>query len=125
MSSDILEILYKDGFISEDDGSNLISASKAFFAMRVIDWIRDHAGDPNFNLESYLVGLTYYKLDLAEMKFTEDGDLLYRYTGPRRTEHYVDQMANRDSEDLGEFYRPGEEAPESGVDKSPDDPEYS
>jgi len=108
LSLDILKILENDGFITRDESSNLIQAEKVFFAVRVIEWIRESSTDPDFNLQSYLVGLTYYKLGLAELKFTEDGDLLYRYTGAQGVGQYVDQMADRNSEQLGEFHRPDE-----------------
>jgi hypothetical protein len=123
VSVDILDILYKDGFILAEEDSNLIRADKAFFAVRVIEWIREHANDPDFNLQAYLVGLTYYKLGLGELKFTEDGDLFYRYIGVQGVGEYVDKMGDRDSEDLGGFHRPSEPAPEKGTESPADDGE--
>ena len=43
-------------------------------------WIRNKVQDePDFNLQAYLTMLLYYKTDVADLKFTEDGDkLVYR-----------------------------------------------
>ena len=106
------EILISQGFVRFPTGqSNIVYAEKAFFGKRVIDWIQKKASEPDFKLQTYLVALTYYKLDLADLKF-EENELLYRYTGIQLegTEHESSQDANKVS---GEFYRPGEEPPRS------------
>ena len=75
------EILISQGFVRFPTGeSNIVHAEKAFFGKRVIDWIQKKASEPGFKLQTYLVALTYYKLDLADLKFEKD-ELLYRYTG--------------------------------------------
>ena len=106
MSSDIKDLLVKEGFVifpTEDD--NLIDAERAFFGHRAIQWIREkNAKEKNFNLHSYLVALTYYKLGLADLKF-EDNELLYRYTGNITSER-TNEYSQVNNESFGEFYRP-------------------
>jgi hypothetical protein len=102
----ILELLLKEGFITFSDDTNLVEADKAFLGARIIEWIREHAQDPDFELQPYLVALTYYKLGLAEIKF-EDDELLYRYTGGDMGE-LIDEMAETDSQPTGGFYRPSD-----------------
>ena len=75
----VLELLIKEGFVIFRD-DNLVDAERAFFAARAIDWIRKRAPEPGFNLQAYLVALTYYKLGMADMKI-ENNELLYRYKG--------------------------------------------
>tara|TARA_R100001510_G_scaffold57214_1_gene64610 strand:+ start:1562 stop:1948 length:387 start_codon:yes stop_codon:yes gene_type:complete len=75
------EILLSQGFVSfPESDSNIINAEKAFFGSRVIQWIQKKAPEADFNLQAYLIALTYYKLDLADLKF-EENELLYRYRG--------------------------------------------
>jgi hypothetical protein len=76
----IYELLVQEGFVLFPEDENIIQADRAFFAARVIEWIRTRAAEPDFNLQAYLVALTYYKLGLAEMKFI-DKELMYRYRG--------------------------------------------
>lgn len=106
MSTDIKDLLVKEGFVifpTEDD--NLIDAERAFFGHRAIQWIREkNAKEKNFNLHSYLVALTYYKLGLADLKF-EDNELLYRYTGNITSER-TNEYSQVNNESFGEFYRP-------------------
>ena len=106
MSTDIKDLLVKEGFVifpTEDD--NLIDAERAFFGHRAIQWIREKsAKEKNFNLHSYLVALTYYKLGLADLKF-EDNELLYRYTGNITSER-TNEYSQVNNESFGEFYRP-------------------
>tara|TARA_R100001460_G_C3500230_1_gene170331 strand:+ start:103 stop:441 length:339 start_codon:yes stop_codon:yes gene_type:complete len=106
------EVLISQGFVQFPEGeSNIVHAEKAFFGKRVVDWVRSKAKESDFDLQSYLVALTYYKLGLADLKF-EENELLYRYTGIQLegTEHESSQDANKVP---GEFYRPGEEPPRS------------
>lgn len=100
----VLELLLKEGFITFDDDTNLVEASKAFLGARIIEWIRESAQDPDFELQPYLVALTYYKLGLAEIKF-EDDELLYCYTGGDMGE-LIDEMAETNSQPTGGFCRP-------------------
>jgi hypothetical protein len=76
---DVLKLLEQEGYI-KDGEDNLVHAEKAFFAARVMKWIRNKVKtEPDFNLASYLTMLMYYKTDLADLKFTEDGSkLVYR-----------------------------------------------
>ena len=102
-------LLVEQGFIHFPEGeSNLIQAKRAFFAARVIEWMREKGTDPDFNLQAYLVALTYYKLDLADLKF-EENELLYRYRGTN-----LGGVEGEFSEDgveaPGEFHRPDEAA---------------
>jgi len=89
---DILNILEQEGYI-QDDGEAVIHAEKAFFAARVMRWIKNKAQtDPDFNLQSYLTMLYYYKMDLADLKFTEDGSkLVYRM---RNNDKEVQDLVN-------------------------------
>ena len=112
MDRSIFDLLLKQGFIIMPTGDdNLIQADKAFFGYRVVEWVRGKSKDPGFDLQPYLVALTYYKLGMADLKF-EENELLYRYTGIQLegTEHESSQDANKVP---GEFYRPGEEPPRS------------
>ena len=106
MSIDIKDLLVKEGFVIfpiEDD--NIIDAERAFFGHRAIQWIREkNAEEENFNLHTYLVALTYYKLGLADLKF-EDNELLYRYTG-NITGERTNEYSQVNNESFGEFYRP-------------------
>jgi hypothetical protein len=74
-----LNLLEEECYIKEGE-DNIIHAEKAFFAARVMRWIRDQVqADPDFNLPAYLTMLMYYKLGTAELQFKEDGsDLVYR-----------------------------------------------
>ena len=68
---------------------------KAFFAARVMLWIRDKVKtEPDFDLQSYLTMLLYYKTDLADLKFSEDEDkLLYKMKNPEQEmEEIVDEL---------------------------------
>jgi hypothetical protein len=73
---DVLKLLEQEGYI-KDGEDNLVHAEKAFFAARVMRWIRNKVQDePDFNLQAYLTMLLYYKTDVADLKFTEDEDKL-------------------------------------------------
>ena len=69
--------------------------------------IREKAIEPKFDLHAYLVALTYYKLRMADLKL-EDGELLYRYNGHKRTGDAIDELSENNSQPLGEFHRPDE-----------------
>jgi hypothetical protein len=76
---DVLRLLEEEGYIKDGDG-NLVHAEKAFFAARVISWIRGKVQtDPDFDLTTYLTMLMYYKADLADLRFSEnEGTILCR-----------------------------------------------
>ena len=79
MTFDVLKLLEQEGYI-KDGEDNLVHAEKAFFAARVMQWIRNKVKtEPDFNLQAYLTMLMYYKTDMADLKFSEDGSkLVYR-----------------------------------------------
>lgn len=115
MPDSILDLLVKEGFIvfpTEDD--NLIDAERAFFGYRAIHWIREKAReDKDFNLHSYLVALTYYKLGLADLKI-EDNELLYRYRGAA-TGGSQDESLQSVSGDDQPFHKPYENINSDGT----------
>ena len=75
MAFDVLKLLSEEGYINSGD-DNIVHAEKAFFAARVMRWIRDKvATDPEFNLTAYLTMLMYYKTGMADLKFSEDGEV--------------------------------------------------
>ncbi len=100
MSFDVLKILEEEGFI-EDGEDNMVHAEKAFFAARVMRWIRNKVQtEPDFNLQTYLTMLMYYKTDMADLKFSEDGDkLLYKMKNPdQEIQEIVDSLIKSSSE---------------------------
>ena len=100
MSFDVLKILEEEGFI-EDGEDNMVHAEKAFFAARVMRWIRNKVQtEPDFNLKTYLTMLMYYKTDMADLKFSEDGDkLLYKMKNPdQEIQEIVDSLIKSSSE---------------------------
>jgi len=91
---DVLKLLEEEGYI-KDGEDNLVHAEKAFFAARVMNWIRGKVqSDPDFDLTAYLTMLMYYKTDLADLKFTEDGSkLIYRMkNNDREVQELVDSL---------------------------------
>ena len=77
MTFNVLKLLEEEGYIKDGD-DNLVHAEKAFFAARVMNWIRGKVQtDPEFDLTAYLTMLMYYKTDMADLKFSEDEDKLY------------------------------------------------
>jgi hypothetical protein len=80
---DVLKLLEQEGYI-KDGEDNLIHAEKAFFAARVMRWIRNKVKtEPDFDLQAYLTMLLYYKTDMADLKFSEEEDkLLYKMKSP-------------------------------------------
>ena len=83
MTFDVLKLLEQEGYI-KDGEDNLIHAEKAFFAARVMRWIRNKVQtEPDFDLQSYLTMLLYYKTDMADLRFSEKEDkLLYKMKSP-------------------------------------------
>ena len=79
MTFDVLKLLEEEGYI-KDGEDNVVHAEKAFFAARVMNWIRGKVqSDPKFDLTAYLTMLMYYKTDMADLRFSDDGDtILYK-----------------------------------------------
>ena len=82
---DVLEVLEEEGFV-EDGEDNMIYAEKAFFAARVLNWIRGQLqADPDFDLATYLTMLAHYQADIADLTFSEnEGKLLYHLREPEK-----------------------------------------
>ena len=94
MTFNVLKLLEEEGYIKDGEG-NIVHAEKAFFAARVMKWIRNKVQDePDFNLAAYLTMLMYYKTDMAELKFTENEDnLVYRMKNPdKEVQEIVDSL---------------------------------
>ena len=94
MTFDVLKLLEQEGYI-KDGEDNLVHAEKAFFAARVMRWIRNKVKtEPDFDLQAYLTMLLYYKTDVADLKFTENEDkLLYKMKNPdQEMQEIVDQL---------------------------------
>ena len=90
----VLNLLEEEGYIKEGE-DNVIHAEKAFFAARVMNWIRDQVQeDPDFNLPAYLTMLMYYKMGAAELRFEEDsGRLLCKMKPDEEVQKLVDSLA--------------------------------
>jgi hypothetical protein len=98
---DVLKLLEQEGYI-KDGEDNLVHAEKAFFAARVMKWIRGKAQtDPEFNLTAYLTMLMYYKTGMAELKFSEDGDnIFYKMINPdKEVQDLVDSLIKSSRKD--------------------------
>ena len=78
-----MKLLQQEGYITNGE-DNLVHAEKAFFAARVMRWIRNKVKtEPDFDLQAYLTMLLYYKTDMADLKFSEKEDkLLYKMKSP-------------------------------------------
>lgn len=101
MTFDVLKLLEQEGYI-KDGEDNLLHAEKAFFAARVMKWIRGKAQtDPEFNLTAYLTMLMYYKTGMAELKFSEDGDnIVYKMINPdKEVQDLVDSLIKASRKD--------------------------
>ena len=101
MTFDVLKLLEQEGYI-KDGEDNLLHAEKAFFAARVMKWIRGKAQtDPEFNLTAYLTMLMYYKTGMAELKFSEDGDnIFYKMINPdKEVQDLVDSLIKSSRKD--------------------------
>ena len=109
MTFDVLKLLEQEGYI-KDGEDNMVHAEKAFFAARVMRWIRTKVQEePDFDLQSYLTMLYYYKMELADLKFTEDGSALsYRMkNNDKEMQELVNSLIKSTS-------KPSEEPPEEG-----------
>jgi|TARA_R110000782_G_scaffold65068_2_gene132534 hypothetical protein len=98
---DVLKLLEEEGYI-KDGEDNVVHAEKAFFAARVMRWIKNKVQtDPDFNLTAYLTMLMYYKTDLAELKFSEDGDnIVYKMINPdKEVQDLVDSLIKASRKD--------------------------
>ena len=98
MGFDVYKLLDDEGYFSFGEG-NVVHAEKAFFAARVMKWIRRQVQtDPNFDLAAYLTMLMYYKTGMAELKFSEKDDkLLYKLTNPdQEVQAIVDSLIKND-----------------------------
>ena len=94
MTFDVLKILEEEGYIKNGE-DNLVHAEKAFFAARVMRWIKNKVQtEPDFNLQAYLTMLMYYKTDMADLRFTENEDtLLYKLKNPDdEVQNIVDEL---------------------------------
>ena len=110
MTFDVLKLLEQEGYIKDGD-DNLVHAEKAFFAGRVMNWIREKVqSDPDFDLQSSLTMLYYYKMELADLKFTEDGSTLsYRMkNNDKEMQELVNSLIKSSS-------KPSQEPPEEGA----------
>jgi len=124
MTFDVLKILEQEGYI-KDGEDNLIHAEKAFFAARVMRWIRNKVKtEPDFNLQAYLTMLLYYKTDMADLKFSEEEDkLLYKMKNPDEEMHQiVDELIKSLDKSPSESPKEGEDATSNteDVDGTPD-----
>jgi hypothetical protein len=95
----VLKLLEEEGYI-KDGEDNIVHAEKAFFAARVMKWIRDQVQeDPNFNLPAYLTMLMYYKLGTAELEFKEDGSgLMYKMKADKEMDELVNSIIKSSNE---------------------------
>jgi hypothetical protein len=121
---DVLKLLEQEGYI-KDGEDNLVHAEKAFFAARVMQWIRNKVKtEPDFDLQAYLTMLLYYKTDVADLKFTEDGDkLVYRMkNNDKEIQEIVNSLIKSSSQPIEEPAEKGKDtitAPED-ADGTPD-----
>ena len=94
MTFDVLKLLEEEGYI-KDGKDNVVHAEKAFFAARVMRWIKNKVQtDPEFDLTAYLTMLMYYKTDMADLKFSEDEDrILYKMkNNDKEVQELVDSL---------------------------------
>ena len=94
MTFDVLKLLEQEGYITNGE-DNLVHAEKAFFAARVMRWIRNKVKtEPDFDLQAYLTMLLYYKTGVADLKFSENEDrLFYKMKNPdQEVNQIVDQL---------------------------------
>ncbi len=110
MAFDVLKFLYEDGYVVEGK-DNLVHAEKAFFAARIIDWIRHKAEtETDFDLTSYLTILMYYKTGMADLKFSENGDkILYQMNNnDKEVQELVDSLIKSTSQSRQNYPSTGE-----------------
>ena len=99
MDFDVLKLLEQEGYV-RDGEDNLVHAEKAFFAARVMRWIRNKVRtEPDFNLQAYLKMLMYYKTGVADLKFSDDGSkLAYRMkNNDKEIQEIVDSLIKSSS----------------------------
>ena len=122
MTFNVLNLLEEEGYIKEGE-DNIIHAEKAFFAARVMHWIRIKVqSEPDFDLQSYLTMLYYYKMELADLRFTEDGSKLsYRM---KNNDKEMQELVNSLIESTGKSYQglPKEVPPASSTPEDADGP---
>ena len=108
MTFNILSLLEQEGYI-RNGKDNLIHAEKAFFAARIMLWIRNKVStDPSFDLTKHLTMLLYYKTDLADLKLSEDeGKLLYKMNDSERGVQEIVDVYKDDSESVEEYKESG------------------
>ena len=118
MTFDVLKLLEQEGYI-KDGEDNLVHAEKAFFAARVMRWIRNKVKtEPDFNLQAYLTMLLYYKTDMADLKFDEEEDtLLYKMKNPdEEMNSVVNQLIKSLSKSTPETPEEGEDSTSAAED---------
>ena len=111
MTFDVLKLLEQEGYITNGE-DNLVHAEKAFFAARVMRWIRNKVKtEPDFNLQAYLTMLLYYKTDMADLKFDEEEDkLLYKLKNPDdEVQNIVNELIQNIGKPLSKSPKKGEE----------------
>lgn len=104
MTFDVLKLLEQEGYI-KDGEDNVVHAEKAFFAARVMNWIRGKVqSDPEFDLTAYLTMLMYYKTDMADLRFSDDGDtILYKMrNNDKEVQELVDSLIKSSSKSASE-----------------------
>lgn len=104
MTFDVLKLLEQEGYI-KDGEDNVVHAEKAFFAARVMNWIRGKVqSDPEFDLTAYLTMLMYYKTDMADLRFSDDGDtILYKMrNNDKEVQELVDSLIKSSSKSVSE-----------------------
>ena len=102
MTFDVLKLLEQEGYI-KDGEDNVVHAEKAFFAARVMNWIRGKVqSDPEFDLTTYLTMLMYYKTDMADLRFSDDGDkILYKMRdNDKEVQELVDSLIKSSSKSV-------------------------
>ena len=104
MTFDVLKLLEQEGYI-KDGEDNVVHAEKAFFAARVMNWIRGKVqSDPKFDLTAYLTMLMYYKTDMADLRFSDDGDtILYKMKdNDKEVQELVDSLIKSSRKSVSE-----------------------
>ena len=129
MTFDVLKLLEQEGYI-KDGEDNVVHAEKAFFAARVMNWIRGKVqSDPEFDLTAYLTMLMYYKTDLADLKFSEDQDKLYykMKDNDKEVQELVDSLIKSSSKSVSEenSSTPNQAEAQTGDQTNAEDPEDS
>lgn len=129
MTFDVLKLLEEEGYI-KDGEDNVVHAEKAFFAARVMNWIRGKVqSDPDFDLTAYLTMLMYYKTDMADLRFTDDGDtIMYKMRdNDKEVQELVDSLIKSSSKSVSEenSSTPNQAEAQTGDQTNAEDPEDS